>query len=77
LRSYSLLSQILLILLAGMLSVGSTVPSSSFAEIYKYEDEAGVVHLTNVPDEKYNLVLREGWERLHPRINLGKYDPVI
>jgi len=76
LRSRSRLSQSLLILLSGMLAVGLMVPSAS-AEIYKYEDENGVVHLTNVPDGKYDLVLKETWERFHPRINLEKYDPLI
>jgi soluble lytic murein transglycosylase-like protein len=59
-----------------MLSIGLMVPSAS-AEIYKYEDEDGVVHLTNVPDGKYDLVLKESWERFHPRISLEKYDPLI
>ncbi len=70
------LVQTILILFGGVLFVGLIVSSPS-AEIYRYEDEEGVVHLTNLPSEKYDLVLKENWERFHFRVNLGKYDPVI
>jgi soluble lytic murein transglycosylase-like protein len=52
--------------------------SLSFADIYKYVDEEGVIHFTNVPtDGKYKLVLKE--KRVHFNLgpNFEKYDPVI
>jgi soluble lytic murein transglycosylase-like protein len=52
-------------------------PFFSSAEIYKYVDDDGVVHLTNVPNAKYNLVLKEGWVRFHLGTDFEKYDPVI
>ncbi len=33
--------------------------------------------MTNVPDERYNLVFKEGWVRFHLGANFDKYDPVI
>jgi hypothetical protein len=48
----------LLILLSAALSLGLVFPSLSSAEIYKYVDEEGVVHLANVPTDKYNFVLK-------------------
>jgi|MudIll2142460700_1097286.scaffolds.fasta_scaffold309579_1 soluble lytic murein transglycosylase-like protein len=67
----------LLILFSGILGLGFVFPSLSSAEIYKYVDENGVVHLTNVPDKRYNLVLKEGWVRFRLGANFDKYDPVI
>ncbi len=67
----------LLFLLSGILGLGLGFPSHSWAEIYKYVDENGVVHLTNVPDKRYNLVLKEGWVRFRLGANFDKYDPVI
>ena len=66
-----------LLLLFGTIALGLIFPSPSSAEIYKYVDEDGVVHLTNLPDGKYNLVLKEGWVRFHPGTDLEKYGPVI
>lgn len=67
----------LLILLSGILALGLVFPSFSSAEIYKYVDKDGVVHLTNVPDSKYNLVLKERWVRFQPGTNFEKYDLAI
>ena len=50
-----------LILLPVTLAFALVFPSLSPTQIYKYLDPDGVVHLTNVPDGKYNLVLKEGW----------------
>ena len=61
----------LLILLYGTLALGLFFPSLSSTEIYKYVDGDGVLHLTNVPNGKYNLVLKEGWVQFH----LGSDDP--
>jgi len=49
----------------------------SFSEIYKYVDQDGVVHLSNVPDARHNLVLREGWVRFRLGPNFEQYDPLI
>jgi hypothetical protein len=67
----------LLILLSGPFALGLFFSSLASAEIYKYVDGDGVVHLTNVPDGKYNLVLKEGWVRFQLGTNIEKYDPVI
>jgi len=67
----------LLILLSGILAHGLVFPSSSSAEIYKYVDKDGVVYLTNVPDSKYNLVLKETWVRFQLGTNFEKYDLLI
>jgi len=67
----------LLILFSGTLALGLVFPFLSSAEIYKYVDGDGVLHLTNVPNGKYNLVLKEGWLQFHLDSNLEKYDPLI
>ena len=65
------------ILLSGTLALGLAFPLPSSAEIYKYVDSDGVIHLTNVPNGKYNLVLKEGWVPFYLDANLEKYDPLI
>ena len=68
----------LLILLSGTLALGLVFPLPSSAEIYKYVDSDGVIHLTNVPNGKYNLVLKEGWVPLClDSTGPKKYDPLI
>ncbi len=64
-------------IIGGILGLGLSFPSLSWAEIYKYVDENGVVHLTNVPDKRYTLVLKERWVRFRLGANFDKYDPVI
>jgi len=66
-----------LILFSGILALGLVFPSFSSPEIYKYVDTDGVVHLTNVPDGKYNLTLKDGWVPFYLDSNLEKYDPLI
>ncbi len=64
-------------ILGGILGLGLVFPHLSLAEIYKYVDENGVVHFTNVPDKRYTLVLRDGWVRFRLGANFDQYDPVI
>jgi soluble lytic murein transglycosylase-like protein len=64
-------------IIGGILGFGLSFPSLSRAEIYKYVDENGVVHFTNVPDKRYNLVLKEGWVRFRLGANFDKYDREI
>lgn len=50
------------------------------ADIYKYEDEEGVLHLTNVPSNpkaRYVMIMKE--KRVHfPRVtNIREYDKII
>jgi soluble lytic murein transglycosylase-like protein len=64
-------------LLSAVFVLGLIFPPLSFSEIYKYVDQDGVVHLSNVPDARHNLVLKEGWVRFRLGPNFEKYDPVI
>ncbi len=64
-------------IIGGIVGVVLFFPSLSSAEIYKYVDEDGVIHLTNVPDKRYNLVLKEGWVRFRLGADFDKYDPAI
>jgi soluble lytic murein transglycosylase-like protein len=57
--------------------LGLVFPPLSFSEIYKYVDQDGVVHLSNVPDARHNLVLKEGWVRFRLGSNFKQYDPLI
>jgi len=67
----------LLILISGIIGLGAGSPCLSLAEIYKFVDENGVAHFTNVPDKRYNLVLKEEWVRFRLGANFDKYDPEI
>jgi len=64
-------------IIAGIAGLGLAFPSFSSAEIYKYVDENGVVHLTNVPDRRYNMVLKKEWVRFRLGAHFDKYDPEI
>jgi soluble lytic murein transglycosylase-like protein len=64
-------------IIGGMLGFGLSFPSLSWAEIYKYVDENGVVHFTNVPDKRYNLVLKKGWVQFRLGANFDQYDSEI
>jgi soluble lytic murein transglycosylase-like protein len=65
------------ILLSWIFTLALVFPSLSSAEIYKYVDKDGVIYLTNVPDSRYNFVLKETWVRFQLGIHFEKYDPVI
>lgn len=66
----------LLILLPFLLSV----PSFCHADIYKYVDEEGVIHLTNVPTETnipYVLVMKEKRVVFELKGDVTRYDDMI
>jgi soluble lytic murein transglycosylase-like protein len=51
-----------------------------YADIFKYVDEEGVLHLTNVPsiaNAKYVLILKEKRVLFRPDININKLDQII
>lgn len=60
--------------------IGIALPRYSSADIYKYVDEEGVLHLTNVPTEtnaQYVLVLREKPVHFMIGTDITKYDHLI
>jgi soluble lytic murein transglycosylase-like protein len=70
-----------IIFLASLLMVIS-IASPAPADIYKYEDAQGVIHLTNVPTEsgiKYVLIMREKRILLDKKLgdNMSQYDDLI
>ena len=49
-----------------------------FADIYKYIDNLGIVHFTNVPtSSKYKLYIKEKKKKILRRISTKKYDAMI
>jgi soluble lytic murein transglycosylase-like protein len=77
-RKYKQTNITLLILFSGIIALGLVFPSFSSPEIYKYVDGDGVLHLSNVPNGKYNLVLKEEWVPFYlDSAALEKYDPLI
>lgn len=59
-----------------------SVASPASADIYKYEDAQGVIHLTNIPTEngvKYVLIMREKRVLLDRKLgdNMSQYDDLI
>jgi soluble lytic murein transglycosylase-like protein len=60
------------------LVLGGALPSR--ADIYKYEDADGVIHLTNVPSNpkaKYVMLVREKRVLFPRQINIRDYDKII
>lgn len=50
------------------------------ADIYKYEDDEGVLHLTNMPSDpnaRYVVVMREKRILFQPNLDVNKYDDLI
>lgn len=69
---------ITIFLFLGVLAIGLPCPSLSFADIYKFVDEEGVIHFTNVPtDGKYKLVLKEKPVQFNLGPDFEKYDSLI
>ena len=51
-----------------------------YADIYKYVDNEGILHLTNVPSNpnaKYILILKEKRILFQPGLDVNKYDQII
>jgi soluble lytic murein transglycosylase-like protein len=66
--------------LAVFLAIAFFLPSGVLADIYKYVDNEGVIHFTNVPtDGKFKLFYREKPVHFKPELGsqLEKYDPLI
>lgn len=60
------------------LFVCAAVPA--YADIFKYEDEEGVLHITNVPSNpsaKYVLIMKEKRVQFPKNIDFRKYDKII
>jgi soluble lytic murein transglycosylase-like protein len=57
-----------------------TAANVAHADIYKYVDKEGVLHLTNVPSDhnaKYVMILKEKRILFQPNIDVNKYDALI
>lgn len=57
-----------------------TAANIGHADIYKYEDDEGVLHLTNVPSDpsvKYVVIMREKRILFQPTLDVTKYDHLI
>lgn len=53
-------------------------PPASWADIYKYIDDEGVVHFTNVPtNSRFKLILREKRVQFQLGTDFDKYDSLI
>ncbi len=75
-KSMTMICRVLLFLL--LIVFASSWPAN--ADIYKYEDEDGVLHLTNVPSNpkaKYVMIMREKRIKFPKGIDISKYDRII
>jgi soluble lytic murein transglycosylase-like protein len=62
------------------LIVSTSTSNIAYADIYKYVDNEGVLHLTNVPSipkAKYVLVMKEKRILFRPNIDVNRYDQII
>ena len=65
-------------ILLGILGLFLLFPSTPRADIYRYVDEQGITHFTNVPDNrKFKLWIREKRVLLKPALGNVKYDVLI
>ncbi len=65
---------------AAVLVAGISTGSPAVADIYKYVDPDGVIHLTNVPTDdrvRYELLIREKRVLFRPGTDVKKYDHII
>ena len=73
--------QIIPFLIMVILLTGLSFPAMTYADIYRYVDKDGIIHLTNVPTQtnvKYDLILRE--KRVLIKVSpsdINKYDLLI
>jgi len=70
---------ILVVLLLGMLTLGVLFPAvPAHADIYRYTDENGVMHITNLPTSpEYKLWIKERRVIIKAGIDMTKYGPLI
>ena len=57
-----------------------TAVNVAHADIYKYVDKEGVLHLTNMPTDhnaKYVMIMREKRILFQPNLDVNKYDDII
>src|SRR5271157_505737 len=57
-----------------------TAVNFAYADIYKYVDKEGVLHLTNTPTDhnaKYVMILKEKRILFQPNLDVNKYDYLI
>jgi len=62
------------------ITVFAFLTDTAMADIYKYVDQEGVLHLTNVPSDhnaKYEMILREKRVLFQPDLDVNKYDSLI
>jgi hypothetical protein len=79
---FILLNRISFISAVTVISIIFTVTATHivYADIYKYEDNDGVLHLTNMPSDpnaKYVVVMREPRILFQPNLDVTKYDHLI
>ncbi len=66
--------------IAALVSFMITTANTAHADIYKYVDNEGVLHLTNMPNDhnvKYVMIMREKRIIFQASIDVNKYDDLI
>ena len=74
-----LVKPVLIALLLGMLTLGALYAvAPAHADIYRYTDENGVMHITNLPTSSdYKLWIKERRVIIRAGIDMTKYGPLI